>query len=79
MSAPATICPSIRAADSPAGYYFPVDAEYAIKVQLGQGGGGGRGGPEVRQKISAGLRTIGVTFLRESTKPEIGLLPLGLP
>jgi hypothetical protein len=58
-------------------YYFPVDAEYAIKIQLGQGGGGGRGGPpEIRQKISAGLRTIGVTFLRESTKPEIGLLPL---
>ena len=27
---------------------------------------------EVRQTISAGLRTIGVTFLRESAKPEIG-------
>jgi Protein of unknown function (DUF1592)/Protein of unknown function (DUF1588)/Protein of unknown function (DUF1585)/Protein of unknown function (DUF1595)/Protein of unknown function (DUF1587) len=63
-----------------AGYYFPVDGEYVIKVQVGQGGGGGRGGaPEIRQKVSAGLRTIGVTFLRESTKPEVGLLPLGPP
>ncbi|HEY1496688.1 MAG TPA: DUF1592 domain-containing protein [Candidatus Solibacter sp.] len=58
-------------------YYFPVDAEYSIRVQLGQGGGGpGRGGNlEIRQKIPAGLRTIGVAFLRESAKPEVGLLP----
>jgi hypothetical protein len=54
-------------------YYFPVDAEYSIRLQLGQGGG--RGGPEIRQKISAGLRTIGATFLRESAKPEVGLPP----
>lgn len=56
-------------------YYFPVDAEYVIRVRLGQGGGGpGRGGFEVRQPVAAGLRTIGVTFLRESAKPEIALL-----
>ena len=56
-------------------YYFPVDAEYVIRVQIGQGGGpGGDRKLEVRQPIAAGLRTIGVTFLRESAKPEIALL-----
>jgi hypothetical protein len=56
-------------------YYFPVDAEYVIKVQAGQGGPG-RGAPlEVRQTVTAGLRTLGATFLRESAKPEIALLP----
>jgi hypothetical protein len=55
-------------------YYFPVDAEYVIRVRLGQGGGGERKW-EVRQPVAAGLRTIGVTFLRESAKPEVALLP----
>ncbi len=56
-------------------YYFPVDAEYVIRVRLGQGGGpGGDRKLEIRQPVAAGLRTIGVTFLRESAKPEIALL-----
>ena len=56
-------------------YYFPVDAEYVIRVRLGQGGGpGGDRKLEIRQPIAAGLRTIGVTFLRESAKPEIAML-----
>ena len=56
-------------------YYFPVDAEYVIRVRLGQGGGpGGDRKLEIRQPIAAGLRTIGVTFLRESAKPEVALL-----
>jgi hypothetical protein len=56
-------------------YYFPVDAEYVIRVRLGQGGGpGGERKLEIRQPIAAGLRTIGVTFLRESAKPEIAML-----
>ena len=54
-------------------YYFPLDAEYVIRVKLGQGAGGERR-LEIRQPIAAGLRTIGVTFLRDSTKPEIALL-----
>jgi hypothetical protein len=61
-------------------YYFPVDAEYAIRIKVNQGGGGGgagggggRGPLEVRQPIRAGLRTIGVTFLRESAKPEVAV------
>src|SRR5438552_3652445 len=39
-------------------YYFPVDAEYTIRVKLNQGGGGQNSPPlEVRQPIAAGLRT----------------------
>jgi mono/diheme cytochrome c family protein len=54
-------------------YYFPLDAEYRIRVKLA---GGGDGAPpaipyEVRIPVKAGLRTIGVTFLREAAKPEI--------
>jgi hypothetical protein len=48
-------------------YYFPVDAEYVIRVKLNGGGGGNR---QVRQAIPAGLRIIGATFLRESAKSE---------
>ncbi len=51
-------------------YYFPVDAEYVIRVKLNQGAGEGKSRWEVRQAIPAGLRTIGVTFLRESAKTE---------
>jgi hypothetical protein len=54
-------------------YYFPVDAEYVIRVKLGQGAGDERR-LEVRQPIAAGLRTIGVTFLRDSTKAEVALM-----
>src|ERR1022692_704010 len=53
-------------------YYFPVDGEYVIRVKLGRGGGDRR--LEVRQPVAAGLRTIGVTFLRDSTKAEVALL-----
>ena len=53
-------------------YYFPVDAEYVIRVKLNQGGGDRR--LEIRQPVAAGLRTIGVTFLRESAKAEVALL-----
>ena len=54
--------------------YFPLDAEYVIRVKLGQGGGGGDRRLEIRQPVRAGLRTIGVTFLRESAKAEVALL-----
>jgi mono/diheme cytochrome c family protein len=53
-------------------YYFPVDAEYVIRVKLNGGGGGPAGANrQLRQAIPAGLRTIGVTFLRESEKAEV--------
>jgi hypothetical protein len=49
-------------------YYFPLDGEYVIRVKAG--GGEGRK-LEVRQTVKAGLRTIGVAFLRESAKAEV--------
>ena len=55
-------------------YYFPVDAEYVIRVRLN---GGGDRRLEIRQPVPAGLRTIGVTFLRESSKAEVALLAGG--
>jgi hypothetical protein len=51
-------------------HYFPLDAEYVIRVKLG----GGENPPppqEFRIPVKAGLRTIGATFLRDSAKPEI--------
>jgi hypothetical protein len=47
-------------------YYFPLDAEYVIKVKTGE-----QPPFELRRPIKAGLRTVGVTFLRESTKAEV--------
>ena len=49
-------------------YYFPLDGEYVIRVKAGAGDGPKL---EVRKPVKAGLRTVGVTFLRESAKPEI--------
>ena len=50
-------------------YYFPLDAEYQIRVKLN---GGGDAAPpyEIRLPIKAGLRTVGVAFPKESTKAE---------
>jgi hypothetical protein len=54
-------------------YYFPVDAEYTLRVKLGGGDDGKSPDPhcEVRVPVKAGLRTVGVTYLRESAEPEI--------
>lgn len=55
-------------------YYFPVDAEYTIRVKANQGPGGGDKAPlEVKMPVKAGLRTIGISFLRESAKPEVAI------
>ncbi|HEY2013847.1 MAG TPA: DUF1592 domain-containing protein [Bryobacteraceae bacterium] len=57
-------------------YYFPLDAEYRIRVRLNGGDPGATATPyEIRLPIKAGLRTVGVTFLRESAKPEISSPP----
>jgi hypothetical protein len=48
-------------------HYFPLDAEYVIKVKLAGGGNE----KEVRIPVKAGARTLGVTFLRDSSKPEL--------
>ena len=58
--------------DSAAGmsisYYFPLDAEYAIKIKMPGATGAVH---EVRMPVQAGLRTVGVTFPKESFKPEV--------
>jgi cytochrome c551/c552 len=52
-------------------YYFPLDAEYILRVNFG----GADKKFELRIPIKAGLREVGVTFPRESIRPELGLLP----
>jgi hypothetical protein len=52
-------------------YYFPVDAEYQIRIKLGGGDPGNTTPYEIRMPVKAGLRTVGVDFLRDSTKPEV--------
>jgi hypothetical protein len=49
-------------------YYFPVNAEYVIRVKLNGENGAVH---EIRMPIQAGLRTIGATFPKQSFKPEI--------
>ena len=58
-------------------YYFPLDAEYVIRikfpsaaVRLGQRVSASGDAYELRKTVKAGLHNVGVTFLRESTKPE---------
>ena len=53
-------------------YYFPLDAEYVLKANLGTGTDKAI---ELRLPIKAGLREVGVTFPRQSLLPEI--LPAG--
>jgi cytochrome c5 len=56
-------------------YYFPVDAEYLIRVKVaGAPNAGGTADPdkatEIRMPIKAGLHTIGATFPEDSGKAE---------
>jgi hypothetical protein len=53
-------------------HYFPLDAEYAIRIKFPSPAEGQSGRTEeLRLPVKAGLRTLGVTFLRESGKPEV--------
>ena len=53
-------------------YYFPLDAEYILRVNFGSPNAPVAAKPlEVRMPIKAGLRSVGVTFLRESIRPEV--------
>jgi mono/diheme cytochrome c family protein len=59
-------------------HYFPVDAEYVFRIKFpnivvasGERVAGVGDVYELRQPVKAGLRTVGVTFLRESAKPEL--------
>jgi len=49
-------------------YYFPLDAEYVLRANLG--GASADKASELRLPIQAGLHTVGVTFPRESLLPE---------
>ena len=52
-------------------YYFPLDAEYILKVNFGDPDNPSKPPPlEVRMPIKAGPRIVGVTFPRESVRPE---------
>jgi hypothetical protein len=50
-------------------HYFPLDGEYVLRVNLA-GATGGKSPYETRLPVKAGLRTVGVDFLRESTMTE---------
>jgi cytochrome c553 len=50
-------------------HYFPLDADYVLRANFGNGPAGQA--IEMRVAIKAGLRTVAVTFPRESLRPEI--------
>ena len=53
-------------------YYFPLDAEYVLRVNFGNSNSPSSDKPfEARLAIKAGLRNVAVTFPRESLRPEI--------
>ena len=55
-------------------YYFPVDGEYQLRLRMP----GDNAKPlDVKMPIKAGLRTIGVAFMRDSAKPEIAMPVVG--
>jgi len=56
-------------------YYFPLDAEYLIRVKTppNEGAGEPAKSHDMRLAVKAGLRTIGVTFPREDAKFEPAL------
>jgi len=64
-------------------YRFPVDATYAIKINLAPTGG--FDGPQVgrsfelRLPVKAGTRTVAVTFPRDDSVPETIALPVSWP
>jgi cytochrome c551/c552 len=49
-------------------YYFPLDAEYIIRIKMTGTNGAVH---EFRMPIQAGLRTVGATFPKESVKSEV--------
>jgi hypothetical protein len=53
-------------------YYFPVDAEYQLRVKIGGGDSASNATPyDLRVPVKAGLHTVGATFLRDSDEPEV--------
>ncbi len=55
-------------------YYFPLDAEYVLRVNFGAPNAPMSDQPfEIRMPIKAGLRSVAVTFPRESVRPEVAV------
>ncbi|MGO9257106.1 MAG: DUF1592 domain-containing protein [Bryobacteraceae bacterium] len=53
-------------------HYFPLDAEYVLRASFGASNSPDASkGIELRLPIKAGLRTVAVTFPRESLRPEV--------
>lgn len=59
-------------------HYFPVDAEYLIRILMptgaasyGEGISGDLNRLELRLPVKAGLHTVGVAFMKESAKAEV--------
>lgn len=61
-------------------YYFPLDAEYVLRVNFGDQNSPTREKPiELRIPVKAGPRTVAVTFPRESIRPELSMIPDAFP
>lgn len=59
-------------------YYFPLNAEYVLRVSFGDPNSPNTQKPmELRVPVQAGLRSVGVTFPRESLEPELSALAGG--
>jgi hypothetical protein len=56
-------------------HYFPVDAEYEIRINFNIPSDGPGSPYSLRTPVKAGLHTVVVTFLRESAKAEESLPP----
>jgi hypothetical protein len=57
-------------------YYFPLDAEYVFRIKMPGNQGTPGSNYELRLPVKAGLRNVGVTFLRESAKVEAEAPPV---
>ncbi|MBI3208934.1 MAG: DUF1592 domain-containing protein [Candidatus Solibacter usitatus] len=59
-------------------HYFPLDAEYEIRIQLGNNSDGEQKTPyRLRLPVKAGLHSVSATFLAENARAEIALRPTG--
>lgn len=59
-------------------HYFPVDAEYEIRIKIAGGGDEDASNVyKVRIPVKAGLRPVSAAFLRESARAEVAMRTMG--
>ena len=58
-------------------HYFPLDAEYVVKIGMAGAGEDAVSPYELRLPVKAGLHSVVATFLRESARPESAAPPAG--